>query len=259
MPGHQAGSYLKTLWGHHSKAALKAARSGGILLRAAEAASLQGALTEDARGYYFSGALTFVEGLRGPPAGLHTWATVKMYYAVFYALRAILALRGHCVFYIDGSPYTIEAQTGQSPAMGLQSTHKAVLQCFRDNCRSHALLSQQIDLTDPLKWLMDHREEANYKHARFHEPLVPPHFERVVRDGPRRSVSAYLEARNQGLVFDPDHAMIAFPLASLRHARDELRAAGIAPLDADGAAAIEPHCLDERGHRFDGLFRFLKG
>ncbi|MCC6555963.1 MAG: hypothetical protein IT372_23630 [Polyangiaceae bacterium] len=227
------------------------------MLTTPETTKLQQALAEDARDYYFCGILSLVDALRGPPAGLYTWSTVKLYYSVFYALRAILALHGRCVFYIGQSCYLIEAQPGSAPRRGQSSTHKAVLDSFRAAIPSHWLLTQQIDYEDPLDWLVSRREEANYRHARFSEPEPPPHFEQAHRCGVRRLVGMYLDPKNALLAFDADHAIISFPLAVVGYAKRELIARGLTPLSETAASALAANCVDSSGP-LDRMIRFFK-
>lgn len=264
MPGHRSAVYLSALLrplaGTSSNQWPTAVRAHH--LTAAEAASLQQALCEDAREYYFSAILSFVEALHGPPQKLYTWATVKLYYSVFYALRSILALHGWCVFYIarpgnKTSCFYIKAASSATARDGAQSTHKAVLKCFSDNLQHLGLLAP-IGLVSAPDWLMHLREEANYKNSRFYEPEPPPHFEEVSRRGVRKVVAEYLEPKNDFLAFDPDHAIIAFPLAALRLAAREFSGHHLHALEEDDIATLLHHCTDMAGN-LDSLLRALTG
>ena len=74
-------------------------------------------------------------------------------------------------------------------------------------------MSQTILADSPLNWLMERRVEANYKAGRFGEPAVPDHFRQLHKAGIQRSVAEYM---NEILfAFDPDHAMLAFPLQAI--------------------------------------------
>lgn len=87
-------------------------------------------------------------------------------------------------------------------------------------------VSQDIALQQPFEWLRSRREDANYGLARCYEPLVPDHFKRIVAMGVRKSVAAYLHPSGDAYVFDPDHAMLCFPLRLWQTVLTESRAAG---------------------------------
>jgi hypothetical protein len=74
------------------------------VLSAIEARKLQSYLKEDAVDYLYSAAVSLGDALCGVTRSLFTWATVKLYYSVFYAMRARLALKGFYLFYIGNRP-----------------------------------------------------------------------------------------------------------------------------------------------------------
>lgn len=178
--------------------------------------SLLNHLKSDAISYTYSATVSIGDAVLGARRKLFTWATVKLYYAAFYALRALLALNSVCIFYVGTKPYSMEVRPGQAATKRDGQTHKVVLNEFKNRNIEPFLLSQQIDLEDPLEWLMERREEANYKNARFCEPNIPPHFKKIVDFGLRQSLKEYI-LDNSGLyVFDPDHAILAYPLKTLQ-------------------------------------------
>lgn len=179
----------------------------------------------DASNFAFSALVSFTDALSGLRQEFYSWTTVKLYYSVFYSLRAILALNDYAIYYEGSKPRGIEASPGaivEKLAEG--NTHKTVLVTFARRHARHPLLSQKIGLEEPLDWLMRRREEANYTGV-FSEPLAPPHFERIHASGIRKSIEAYLD--DSLYTFDPDHAMIAFPLATIQ------------AMAADGARILE--------------------
>jgi len=226
-----------------------------VHLSAAEADRIRLLLREDAKDYYFSGLLSFIEALRGPQCGLYSWATVKLYYSVFYTLRAILALRGIAIFYLGSTPWWIRAAQGDTAQHTRGNTHSVVLQSFEELFPRH-LLTQNIGADNASAWLIDRREDANYKLGRFLEPAVPPHFESVVNMGIRKAIQMYLHRDNELLAFDPSHAMIAYPLLALNHAKKEFATLGMDCLTKDERTTLSPHCKDDLGPLAD-LIRFL--
>lgn len=262
MSGHRSSAYLNTLLIPTLAPLKPKERPAAVrarVLTGAEATSLEQALYEDAREYYFSAALSFVEALRGPQQEFYTWATVKLYYSVFYALRSILALHGWCVFYVEGSCYYLKAIPGETATSGEQSTHKSVLKCFGKSLHHLGLLTP-IGLRQELapNWLMRLREEANYKNGRFYEPDPPPHFRKASQLGARKLIAMYLEPKNYFLAFDEEHAIISFPLAALRCAAQEFSRLHLDPLAEEDVATLQHHCIDKSGP-LDKLLSALKG
>ena len=136
-----------------------------------EADALTSGLREDASDYYYSAWVSFLDGLCGIDREFYTWSKVKLYYSIFYALRASLALDGICVFYLNRSHYTILARSGATPVSCTDfGTHKSVMKAFERQNPSHLLLSQQIDLQQAIDWFIRQRESANYGEGRFTEP-----------------------------------------------------------------------------------------
>jgi hypothetical protein len=98
----------------------------------AEAFQLRSALVEDARDAIYSGVLTIGEAAQGLDRRLFTWATVKLYYSVFYLTRAMLGVNGIALFYVNGKPYVWTAKAGALPVKSSGTTHAAVLKAFEE-------------------------------------------------------------------------------------------------------------------------------
>jgi hypothetical protein len=195
----------------------------GLRLSTFQADELKEQLLVDAQSYYYSALISFLDASLGLDRHLYSWSTVKLYYSVFYSLRCLLAISGYCIYYCNEKPFTCRAMAGTTGSMLKGTTHKVVLSLFEQVFRSDPLLSQDIAGEPALKWLINRREDANYKQARFTDPSPPAHFVRVNDLGFRRAINAYLDDKTSLYVFDQDHAMVAFPLATLVRARVELK------------------------------------
>lgn len=220
---------------------------GNKALSRAEALQLRRALVEDARDAIFSGVLTIGEAVQGLDRKLFTWATVKLYYSVFYLTRAMLGINGIGIFYVKRTPYLWTATAGELPCKRSGTTHAVVLQAFEGFMPGSLLLSQAIGADEPFGWLMAKREEANYKIARFSEPSPPTHFANVERHGVRRLIGNYVADDTHLFTFDPDHAMLAFPIETMKLAFDALRKAGAAGIEPNDTAFLASQCFDRAG------------
>jgi hypothetical protein len=160
---HSGDSYLQSI----GKA------TNHAVLSATEANILSRELQNDSKGFFQSAAVSFVDAIRSIEAGFPSWATVKLYYTVYYALRARLAVEGDCIFYVGKSPKLLCAHAGATTTNLVGTTHKAVLARFQRAHPSDYFLSQDIGGVDPLEWFIERREETNYRVNRFTEPDAP--------------------------------------------------------------------------------------
>jgi hypothetical protein len=183
-----------------------------------EATSLLKHLRNDSTSYLYSAIISIADATVGIRNQSLTWATVKLYYATYYALRSLLAMNGICIFYIKttptkSTPFILNAFPGNmAKKSNIAQTHKLVLTEFTKYSIEPLILSQEIDGKNPLDWMIDKREEANYKNAKFIEPLIPNHFKIIVNLGVRRVIKEYLLDSSYLYSFDSDHAILAYPL-----------------------------------------------
>ena len=182
-------------------------------------------LMDDASNYVYSAAISIADAINGIRRGLVSWATVKLYYSVYYACRGILALNSVGIIYVGGTPFTLDANPGNKIIKRNGQTHKIVLNEFSVRNIEYSLLSQEIDLQPPLDWLMGKREIANYKNSRFWEPGVPDYFKKIFDIGIRKSINGYFTDFDL-YAFDPEHAILAYPIKSLKIAYELLDARG---------------------------------
>lgn len=227
-------------------------------LSADEVRKLHSSLKEDAADYLYSSAVSLGDALCGITQGLFTWATVKLYYSVFYALRARLALTGVCLFYIGTHPYSIYARAGELAHKEKGQTHKLVIKLFRHHKLEPFLLSQPIGVEDPLDWLTNLREDANYKIARFIEPNIPKHFITLSQIGIRRACQAYLSDKTAIYLFDPDHAILAYPLELLERTFSEFKVHNLSAQKKEDMAFMQALFSDEKGPMAHVLKLFSK-
>jgi uncharacterized protein (UPF0332 family) len=216
-------------------------------LTATQAASLQLSLNNDAVDYFYSGSVSIGDALQAIRHSLFTWATVKLYYSVFYLTRGLLAIDGTAIVYEGSKPYSLSSLPGATPTRLAGTTHKAVLGAFTQAFPKSALLSQPIEGYDPLNWLMHRREEANYTNARFPEPEVPAHFSVLSKLGVRRSVAAYIDDKIYLYTFDPEHAMLALPIAALKESMQALNTSLVSGFDSDAHKYLATLFVDKSG------------
>lgn len=216
-------------------------------LSATEAAKLSTSLREDAHDAIYSGILSIAEAIQGLDRQLYSWATVKLYYSVFYFIRAVLGLHKIGIIYQGRTPYAWRAVPGQIPIKRSGTTHKVVLEAFKSYLNGHVLISQNIGSEDPFAWLMTMREFVNYKTPKFCEPDAPPYFKFIEKCGVRQLTSAYVADDTHLYTFDPDHAMLAFPIAGLKLVLNDLKTLGTANLLPGDVTYLASQIYDKNG------------
>lgn len=205
----------------------------GARLKYIEADQLADILKEDAKDYFYSAIVSFGDALNSIRARYFSWSIVKLYYSCFYGIRSLLALRGHCLVYLAAPnkrtrrPFFLSAESNQKlkPCEGKResTTHGAIFKLFQSKMPNHFLLSQPIDHEISVDWVRSQRENVNYKIARFAEPGAQDCMKNLSVGGSiRRTLGDYLDDENKGIFeFDPDHAILAFPLRVLISVAEE--------------------------------------
>lgn len=189
-------------------------------LSARQAGSLNSALYKDAEAYMYNGILSFGTGIRSVMNQNYGWATVKFYYSVFYLARAMLGSENICIIYDGQKPFTIFVRTGCGLINSKGTTHKLVLDLFRQHFSSHVLLGNSIQAKPPLEWLMEQREVMNYKSAAMPDPNMPMLYEGIVKMTIRQLLNTYLYDDVEAYTFSEHHACLAYPFKFLIHTID---------------------------------------
>src|SRR5215469_15950054 len=69
-----------------------------------DAAFIEQILHEDAKDYLYSGIISFANACASIRLRYYSWSTIKLYYAIFYMIRGMLANEGVCIFYSGNKP-----------------------------------------------------------------------------------------------------------------------------------------------------------
>jgi len=215
-----------------------------------EASSLFQQANGDIRGLLINADLSLLDALGGARAGLYSWATVKLYYSLFYSIKALLLIRRRGLFYFNQKPGLVEIWPGGTvrkltTAEGRGGGHGSAIRLFAAAAPNHVLLTP-VGSFPSLEWMKSLREEVNYNLPRFVEPGVPDWFLKSVAIYPLRKVIASYTASPLLYAFDPDHAALALPLLAARSATEESTALGVT-IDDDDRAALTKYAKDENG------------
>lgn len=128
----------------------------------------------DAYNYYYNGILTLAEALQGLRNGNYSWSVIKLYYSVFYLIRASMYIN-NIAFIRQKQLYYLEIKEGESPIKkgnkNYNSDHQGTILHYFDLFKdTDILLSNKIEETESYLWLMKKRELVNYRIDKFREP-----------------------------------------------------------------------------------------
>jgi hypothetical protein len=201
-----------------------------IVLSQEQSDKLKFALNEDCQCFYFKGLISLTEGICSAKRHGYSWATVKLYYSVYYLLRCLFCIDQYAIIR-NKSLYLLKATTGSSAVKKsnkkYNSTHEGTIHYFIDTHKDSDLLqSNSIEGLCPYLWLMDKREHINYRVSAFLDPECYDFWqaihERTSTDKFNRTISEYISDRSFTYCFQEDHAILAFPIALAVRARQIL-------------------------------------
>ena len=210
---HESSGFLK------SRKFLPIATRTKFLLSSSDAMMLSNALGKDSEGYLYNGILSIGTGIQSILNKNYGWATVKFYYSVFYLARANLGVNNICIVYDGSKPFSIISKQGEQLQKRKGTTHKLVLEQFRQNLSAHILLGNDINGECPFSFMMKQRELMNYKAAVMPDPNVPKQYEEIINSNKkiRQWLNIYLSDNIEVYTFDEEHACLAYPFKFLIH------------------------------------------
>ena len=202
--------------------------------------SLKSVLPDDIRDYYFKGLLSFCEAIISFNNKGYSWATVKLYYSVFYFLRAEMLTRNTILVRSSGGGplYRLTLNTAArfvclTDRAG-NSDHKGTIQHFQQLYKSvDPILSGQISGVESYDWLIERREQVNYRERLFHEPSHPSFWSGPVSMLQSNNMeSLILLYLNDQYVYSflPDHAIVSLPIKRLQNTAGVFKLYGLSQM-----------------------------
>jgi hypothetical protein len=179
---------------------------------------LNSALMDDCLDFYYKGVLSLNEGILAINKKNFSWATVKLYYSVYYLLRCSLCC--HKIGFVrkERDGYFFENKNTEKPQANGKPDHMAAIDLFKKYFeRTDFLQSNNINGTNPYEWLRHQRENINYRYRTFFEPDIPTIWETISQecdnDGLAFWIQKYIE--DDIYPFLDDHAVLALPIRRL--------------------------------------------
>lgn len=191
-----------------------------VVLTEQQAAKLQLDLIEDSKDLYFKGTLSLFDAISSLHEKLFSWATIKLYYSVFYFLRCSLAVNGIALIR-NKSLYSFKANVGSSPVKktnsGYRNDHVGVINFYNEIFgNSDKLSSNNIEGVNPYFWLMNKRNQTHYNDREFRDPFAPEFLtiieEKIQKEEFSTQIDKYIDDPDYIYCFQEDHACVALPL-----------------------------------------------
>ncbi len=215
-----------------------------VALSVAQAQAIVPHLLQDSEDLLYSGMLSLLQAISGASEGNFSWSIVKLYYASFYAVRSLLGSNGVALYYHNRKPKALRIAAGEIPVKAAGNSHKAVWGLLEAQF-PNSPLPNLIGGDKSYDWMTILREEANYTRPKFVEPLLPACFGKLDMLGSASALQLYIDDVSMTYAFDPDHAVVSFPVECLRRASDSLLSQGRTPSEADELQM--QYCADKFG------------
>ena len=204
-----------------------------FLVGAASEYLLKEDLKKDSLDYYYKGLLSLAQALDECKKTRYSWATVKLYYSLFYFLRASLAIKGIGFYRKERDLLRLDTKKGNLLAVCKEngrianSDHKATLGLFKELYGNTDILqSNQIEYKNSYQWLVEKREWINYKVRVFQEPECPDFWEetdKYIRKSKFVNIiSDYFNDSSFIYCFQPENACLALPIQRFIKTQNEI-------------------------------------
>lgn len=175
-------------------------------------------LRQDAKDYCFNGTVSFIQAINNILEKNFSWAGIEIYYAVYYFLRAKLALNNYAIFKAN-TTYLLNVNANESLKASnnkkYQATHEGTINHFKDCFPNDYLLSNNIGDEDAFSWLKNVREIINYRSRKFYEPGFLDIYKKFSKEDALGKIDL-LYNDSTGLLFQEEYAIIGIPVEIIK-------------------------------------------
>lgn len=229
---HGVQTYFEGLFGCTDIKQWKSYRTilHGYTLTATDVTALTSLLVQDSLALYVKALQTFSQALIAIHRKEFAWSIVKMYYAVFYAMRCELYASSIVVIKNSQLFYTINASGATFTSIQEYGSHQTYIKLRKTmpaSVISHdILLDNEIEAdVDVYSWMCSNRERVNYHAKHFSDPESDDVLTKIFDDYvTTHKLTELLNLYEAEILycFDTDHATLAVPYKKLRTCRDLL-------------------------------------
>lgn len=195
-------------------------------------------INDDVKDYYYKAVLSFVEGIAAIRRNNLTWATVQLYYSIFYGIRCSLLIRKVLLLKARGNLYSLQLQSGKnyenvSPANDHAGSIKVYTSLFGI---ADFLCGNTIDDKNAYNWYENCRNIVNYRDGVFHDPESSLFWSEVILAIKNKGIINFIDeiCREKNIFcFSEDYAVFSIPVVRIFDVAQELRNEGINALSEE--------------------------
>ncbi len=191
---------------------------------------------QDMSSFYYKSLLSYAEGLDAISRGNYTWATIKLYYSVYFSLRCSLLCRNVILVRANGNLYYLKLETNATYKKPKEmSDHGGTIDVYTALFKTTDFLcSNLVEDKFSYSWIKQCREIVNYRDEVFHDPDVNELWEKVVSDieknGIEKTIATYVQNKSSSC-FSPETAILAIPTYRIMATAQEMKNEGIASIE----------------------------
>lgn len=172
-------------------------------------------LNHDANDYMYSALVSFFNALQGLSLNNFSWATVELYYSLYYLFRAKIHYENFAIFRANGEYYYISAKPNekiiQVKGKVPRNTHESTIAIFKTLFPDNIIFSNTVDLINSIDWAKHNREIVNYLSVEFTDPTAMAFFEKFnSKELMQKNVKLILD--DNSIAFQPEFAMVGLPI-----------------------------------------------
>ncbi|CAM0708106.1 hypothetical protein N0P26_001651 [Acinetobacter baumannii] len=188
--------------------------------------TLKSSLHEDGLDNLYKGLYSISNGFFNIYHGYYSWSVVKFYYAVFYLLRCFFSAND-IGFLKSKGIFTLKLEQGEKPIRRdnfqyngetIKGDHKTTIVTYEREFKDQdILLSNHIGDLTVYDWLMEIRNQVNYRERAFKEPELG-YFPISLfnKSTLKESIEIYFKDQVPIYCFNEDHACVAAPIKVLQ-------------------------------------------
>ncbi len=187
------------------------------LVDPSDLALYRSAKSNDIIHFYYKSLLSFSEGLAACLRQNYTWATIKLYYSVYFGLRCSLLCRDIVLVRAARHLYKLKLIAGaQYEKPDDMTDHGGTIKTYVDLFnRTDFFCSNPLEGVNSYMWLKDCREIVNYRDDIFHDPDTTVLWDSISKEiaarGSKMVLTDFVNDKGK-YCFLPDFAVLAIPM-----------------------------------------------
>jgi hypothetical protein len=182
---------------------------GNYSLTSIDKSHLDNCLKSDRDGFFINALISYSSAINGIKTNNYSWAFVKLYYSLFYAIKTELSINDYVIFYHMDKLYCTENIVGNTFFRLHGNSHDAIFDFYSKTYSNNLFVTNKINNTKSFKWFKDVRDLVNYRINPMTDPDSPIKFH-VSDKNMRDLLHTYLSDSLNIYTFDEEHAYLSF-------------------------------------------------